>query len=172
MKKLSILLCFFLLATACKNESKGEMEEDLSITTDKFPASYSLVGESFRNSDVLSAEEMNEEFQEMEIGDTIQVRFESNVASVCQKKGCWMNLKLPQEDEVMVRFKDYAFFVPKDIKGQKVVVNGKAYVTEVSVEEQRHFAEDAGKSPEEVAAIVKPKKTFSFLADGVVIEDK
>lgn len=171
MKKLSILLLFFLVAVSCKDKSQSSMEEDLSITSDEFPASYSLVGESFKNKEILSAEEMNEKFENLEVGDTVDVRFESSVNSVCKKKGCWMNLKLPGEKEVMVKFKDYAFFVPKDIEEQEVVVNGKAYVSEISVDEQRHFAEDAGKSAEEVAAIVEPKKTLSFLAEGVAIKE-
>ena len=54
-------------------------------------------------------------------------------------------------------------------KHVEVIVNGKAYVTEVSVEEQRHYLEDAGKSAEEIAAITEPKKTYSFEADGVLL---
>jgi len=66
-----------------------------------------------------------------------------------------------------VRFKDYGFFVPKDISGKDVIVEGKAYSTEVSVEELRHYAEDAGKSKEEIMAITEPEQTYAFLATGV-----
>ena len=69
----------------------------------------------------------------------------------------------------MVKFKDYGFFMPKDIAGKEVIINGKAYVEEVSVDEQRHYAEDAGKTKEEIAKITEPKRTFSFEADGVLI---
>uniref|UniRef100_UPI0035622737 DUF4920 domain-containing protein n=1 Tax=Seonamhaeicola sp. TaxID=1912245 RepID=UPI0035622737 len=91
------------------------------------------------------------------------------VLKVCKAKGCWMTLDLGDGNEAMVKFKDYGFFVPKDIAGKDVVVNGKAYVKEVPVDELQHYAEDAGKSAEEIAAITKPKKTFSFEADGVLI---
>ena len=60
-------------------------------------------------------------------------------------------------------------FVPKDIKGKQVIVNGKAFVNEVPVDELKHYAEDAGKSVEEIAAITESKKTFSFEADGVLV---
>ena len=82
-----------------------------------------------------------------------------------------MTLNLKDGQQVMVKFKDYGFFVPKDIAGKEVIVNGKAFVEEVSVEDQRHYAEDAGKTEEEIAAISSPKKTFSFEADGVLIKD-
>ena len=70
----------------------------------------------------------------------------------------------------MVKFKDYGFFVPKDIEEKEVVIHGKAFVAEVSVEEQRHYAEDNGKSEAEIAEITLPKRTLSFLADGVLIK--
>ena len=86
-------------------------------------------------------------------------------------KGCWMTLNMADGNQVMVKFKDYGFFVPKDIAGKEVIINGKAFVEEVSVGDQKHYAEDAGKSAEEIAAITAPKKTFSFEADGVLIKD-
>ena len=62
------------------------------------------------------------------------------------------------------------FKMSKSLKGE-VIINGKAFVTEVSVDEQRHYAEDAGKSTEEIAAITKPKRTLSFEADGVLLKE-
>lgn len=82
-----------------------------------------------------------------------------------------MTLDLPQEEDVMVKFKDYEFFVPKDIEEKEVIVKGKAFVAEVSVDEQRHYAEDNGQTAEEVAEITEPKRTLSFLADGVLIKE-
>ena len=114
---------------------------------------------------------MEEKFSNLKDGDTIEVSFKTTVNSVCKGKGCWMTLDLPQEEDVMVKFKDYGFFVPMDIEEKEVVVNGKAFVAEVSVEEQQHYAEDKGDSPEKIAAITQPKRTLTFLADGVLIKD-
>jgi hypothetical protein len=75
-------------------------------------------------------------------------------------------------EEAMVKFKDYGFFIPKDIAGQEVIVDGVAFIEEVSVEDQRHFAEDAGKTTEEIAAITEPKRTLSFTSSGVLIPEK
>ena len=54
------------------------------------------------------------------------------------------------------RFKDYGFFMPTDAAGKEVIVDGKAFVNEVSVADLKHYAEDAGKSPEEIAKITEP----------------
>lgn len=110
---------------------------------------------------------------EMESKDTIQTTFVATVSEVCQAKGCWMTLNDGKGGtaEVMVRFKDYGFFVPKDIGGRQVIVEGKAFKTVTPVEELRHYAEDAGKSKEEIAAITEPENTFSVEATGVKVLD-
>jgi hypothetical protein len=78
-----------------------------------------------------------------------------------------MTMDSGESGQMMVRFKDYGFFVPKDISGREVVVHGKAYYQLTPVEDLRHYAEDAGQSPEEVAAITEPKQELHFLAEGV-----
>lgn len=100
-----------------------------------------------------------------------QLKLTAKVNDVCQMKGCWMTLDLENGDQVMVRFKDYEFFVPKNSSGKTAVVEGRAYYDEVSVETLRHYAEDAGKSKEEIEAITKPEKRLSFIADGVILKD-
>lgn len=69
----------------------------------------------------------------------------------------------------MVKFKDYGFFVPKDIEGMEVIVNGIAFVDNMSVEDQKHYAKDAGESHEDIDLIKESKRTYEFEADGVLI---
>jgi len=92
------------------------------------------------------------------------------VTSVCQAKGCWMTLDAGNGQSMMVTFKDYAFFVPKDITGQSVVIEGKAAIRTVSVDEQKHLAADAGKSQAEIDAITTSKEELRFVADGVLLK--
>lgn len=92
------------------------------------------------------------------------------VKEVCQEKGCWMKLEKENGETLMVKFKDYGFFMPKDIVGKDVVLEGEAVVKEVSVKQQKHYAEDAGKSKEEIEKIKKPKKETQFIASGVLVQ--
>lgn len=104
--------------------------------------------------------------------DSVNVIMRAKVADVCQAKGCWMNIVDPtgtSAEEIFVQFQDYGFFMPKDIAGQEVIVEGKAYKQETTVEELRHYAEDAGKSAEEIAAITEPVMEKKFMATGVVL---
>lgn len=101
------------------------------------------------------------------------VKVLGKVDGVCQVKGCWINLVSEEagKPKMFVKFKDYAFFLPKDIAGRKVVMEGIAYRQVTSVDELRHYAEDAGKSAAEIALITKPKEELKFMASGVVLLD-
>ena len=83
-----------------------------------------------------------------------------------------MTLKMPDGEPIRITFKDYAFFMPKDIAGKTVVLVGIAKKQTISVETLRHYAEDAHQSADEVAKITDPKKEIAFEAKGVVILDK
>lgn len=109
----------------------------------------------------------------MSTTDSLNMKVRGKVSEVCQKKGCWMTLisEQPGQPEMRVTFKDYAFFMPKDLSGKHVVVDGYAYVETTSVDILRHYAEDAGKTKEEIAAITEPKREVSFEASGVLIVD-
>lgn len=97
------------------------------------------------------------------------IKVTGTVESVCQNKGCWMKLNSTDGSPMRVTFKDYGFFVPKDCSGKTAVINGRAYMDTTSVEDLRHFAEDAGKSKEEIGKINQPKIELAFEADGVII---
>lgn len=167
MKYIVSVLALAMMVVSCKDKEQKVEEQEVV----KEEIAYASFGDKIDDSNVLSTKEMAEKFNSMKVGDTVNTKMTATVNEVCQMKGCWMTLELENGEEAMVKFKDYAFFMPKNISGKEVIVNGKAYVNEVPVEEQRHYAEDAGKSAEEVAAITEPKKTFSFEADGVLIKE-
>ena len=99
--------------------------------------------------------------------DSAQVKLVGKASAVCQARGCWMTLPTADGKEMRVRFRDYAFFVPKDLSGHEVVVSGWAYRSTVPKTELQHYAKDAGKTKPEVAAITQDEQQLTFLADGV-----
>lgn len=102
--------------------------------------------------------------------DSIDVKLETKIITVCKKKGCWMDVDLENGTSMKVRFKDYEFFVPKTADGRTVIIEGRAKLETTDVATLRHYAEDAGKSADEIAAITKPEKAYSFEAIGVIIK--
>ena len=106
----------------------------------------------------------------MEGKTELPIKVEGKVAKVCQVKGCWMTMELPEGKTMRVSFKDYAFFVPKDISGKSVIIEGQAQIKTTSVEDLRHYAEDAGSNEEEIAKIDSPLEEMIFEAEGVIVK--
>ena len=128
-----------------------------------------LYGEKLSSNKLTSINELNYLFTNLKDGEFNNTKFKAKVVDVCKMKGCWMNLDLNNNKQVMVRFKNYSFFVPKDIEGKEVIVEGKAFIDILTVDELKHYAFDAGKSKEEIDKIQKEKRIYSFEATGVVI---
>ena len=162
---LSLLLSFF----ACKND-KNTVSESAEDTSNEI--AYKSFGMEIDSDNAITAASMAEQYKTLKAGDSMDSKMMAKVDEVCQVKGCWMKLDLENGEQVMVKFKDYGFFMPKNIAGHEVIINGKAFVNEVPVNELRHYAEDAGKSDEEIAAITESKKTYSFEADGVLLVEQ
>ncbi|MFK7742685.1 MAG: DUF4920 domain-containing protein [Planctomycetota bacterium] len=101
-----------------------------------------------------------------------KIRLEGPITGVCQAKGCWMNLGKPLPNgnpPVFVKFKDYAFFVPKDASGRDAIIEGMLSFKQETVAETRHYLEDAGRT-EDAKKVTQGRKILRFMADGVAIE--
>jgi hypothetical protein len=167
MKKIIVVLGCFCLLIACKSNTN---EDKNTIAAAEVSQSYRSFGQEISASELMTIEDVISNSKKMVVGDTIPVKFSSKVESVCQNKGCWMKVDMNGE-LTMVRFKDYGFFMPKDIAGQDAIIKGVAFVEVESVEQQRHYAEDAGMSAEEIAAITEPKKQIAVLSSGVLLPE-
>ena len=161
MKKILALGVIASLFVNC--EQKKEVAPEVA------KVEYAKFGDSISVDGALSTDEMMKKFADLKEGDTLEVKFKSEINEVCQKKGCWMTLDLADDKEAFVKFKDYGFFVPKNAQDKEVVVNGKAFVSVESVDVSKHYAKDAGKSQAAIDSITEPKVTYSFMADGVLI---
>ncbi len=96
-------------------------------------------------------------------------KIQGKVVEVCQAMGCWAKLKKEDGSTVMIKVKDHEFAMPMDIVGRTVVVEGKAELKETSVEMLKHYAEDAGKSKEEIEKIKDPRKEVIMTIKGVKV---
>jgi hypothetical protein len=97
-----------------------------------------------------------------------EIKVKGKVVEVCKAEGCWLKMETPS-GTMMVRMKDHSFFVPVSMNGKTIVADGTATLKETSVEMLRHYAEDGGKSKEEIAAIKEPKKEIVLQAKGILV---
>lgn len=128
-------------------------------------AEYQSYGEEISDEEAVAVSELVDMS-----GDSLYTRVTGKVVDVCQAKGCWMKLDLGNDQTMRVTFKDYGFFVPKDSKGKEVIIEGVAKRKVTPVDELRHYAEDAGKTPEEIAQITEPQEELAFEAVGVLMK--
>ncbi|MFK5973962.1 MAG: DUF4920 domain-containing protein [Flavobacteriaceae bacterium] len=167
MKSFNVLVALLVLILSCHGqEAEKEIKDKAEVFND-----YRLFGASTNAFGAISGDEMMVKYSAMGVTDTVHAKFSAKVISVCQTRGCWMKLALKDGQETMVRFKDYEFFMPKDIAGQEVIVDGFAFVEEMKIKEQKHYAKDGGASEEEITMIKLPKKTYTFVAEGVLLKE-
>lgn len=131
---------------------------------------YAQFGNKINDENAITSLELLEKYKAMQPIDTLNVKVKSTVVDVCQKKGCWMNLDLGNNQSALVKFKDYGFFMPLNSKGSEVYVNGKAFIELTSVADLKEYAKDAGKSDQAIDSISQPETKYTFLADGVLIK--
>ena len=93
------------------------------------------------------------------------------VVEVCKAEGCWIKLERKDGTSMMVRAKNHAFLMPENIVGKTVLIEGNAVIKEETEEMRRHYAEDAGKTKEEIAKIKGSLKDVQFAASGVKVLD-
>ena len=101
-------------------------------------------------------------------GKKTDVKIIGEVTEVCQMKGCWLRIK-NGNDFLTVKMKGHKWFVPSALVGKKIVIDGTAEVKITSVDDLKHFLEDAGKSKEEVDAVKEPKKEVIVDAKGILV---
>lgn len=170
VKKDSVVMNETQAPTATEEDQMIEKIEK-EAPSEKPAFKYAAFGSKITADKALSKEQMLNKYVSMKKGDTINVKFKSNISSVCKKKGCWMKMDLANNKESFVRFKDYGFFVPLNADQSEAVVSGKAFLDVISVDELKHYAQDGGQSQEEIDKIKDPKITYAFQADGVLIQE-
>jgi hypothetical protein len=160
MKRVIVLMFSIGFLAACNTQTTTELRATENI---KGTAVY---GDSILNGNIIDLSAISTAMKdETKMNMTIR----GKVNEVCEKKGCWLIMKLSNGDDMRVTFKDYKIFLPKDVTGKEVILDGFVYSDTTSIEKQRHYAEDAGKSAAEIAKITTPKKQLAFEAKGVVV---
>ncbi|NER10694.1 protein of unknown function [Muriicola jejuensis] len=167
MKSFNIFLVLFVLLAGCKENNP----QNQTAASESTASESQYFGSVFDAEGALSGDKVVMALSELQTPDSLTVSFTGKVTDVCQMKGCWIKVSLDEGEEIRVTFKDYGFFVPKDITGKEVTLHGTGFIEELSVEDQRHFAKDGGASEEEIQKITSPKVTYSFVADGVLLNE-
>jgi len=164
LKNASAILVALMVLVSCEG-TKNSQENDTQIEEAISTVKSNFYGVKIDREKAIDAKQFIADNKDK---DSINVKLSGEITSVCQMKGCWMTMNVG-DDELRITFKDYGFFVPKNSSGNEAIIEGVLHKKLVDVEMLKHFAEDAGKSEEEIEAITKPKLQFVFEAKGVII---
>ena len=169
MRTLYLILITGLFGCGAQEQPKLEAANIEGTAESTSKTSYISYGSKIKAEGAQKIEELNTKMQGK---DTLLIKLEALIKETCSKKGCWMTVDIGGEDDMMVRFADYGFFVPTDgQKGKTAIFEGKAFRETVDVETLKHYAEDAGKSQEEINQITESEITIAFIAEGVIIKE-
>lgn len=172
ISKLIFVLLSVVYLSACNSNSS---EEQKNLVTDNTTTQNEIVPTSSEEKygaeiTVENAIAVSEIPALLEKQDSVEIKVVGKIGECCQKKGCWMKVPISESQEMLVRFKDYGFFVPMDSEGKEIVMEGKVKKEIIPVAQLRHYAEDAGKSKEEIEKITEDEVKISFMATGVIIK--
>lgn len=135
---------------------------------EKVPAAKGVVyGAVSADEKAIAAEDIKNKLVENQFEGQIK----GKVVEVCKAEGCWIKVERKDGSPMMVRVKNHAFLMPESIVGKTVLIEGNATVKETTEEMRKHYAEDAGKSKEEIAKIKGAEKDIQFSAKGVKVLD-
>jgi hypothetical protein len=70
------------------------------------------------------------------------VQTEGEVSAVCQRMGCWMELRDERARAVRVPMAGHAFFLPPDAAGRRALVEGALSVRPLGAAEREHLASE------------------------------
>ena len=162
MKKLVLIAIISVALISCNKKAEVVVKSESKIN-------FASFGDKITQENAITKDEMLTKYKSLKAGDTLDIKLATKINEICQNKGCWMTLDLGNDENAFVKFKDYGFFVPMNAQKREAIVEGKAFVEETSVAELKHYAEDEGKSANEIAKITEPKTEYKFLAHGVLI---
>lgn len=89
------------------------------------------------------------------------VKTEGEIAAVCQRMGCWMEMRAEGVEPVRVPMAGHSFFLPKDVSGRHATVEGEVAVRELSEGEREHLESEGA---------LATAQTLQISATGVVID--
>jgi hypothetical protein len=67
------------------------------------------------------------------------VKTEGEIAAVCQRMGCWMEMRAEGVEPIRVPMAGHSFFLPKDVSGRHATIEGEVAVRELSDDEREHL---------------------------------
>lgn len=132
----SLFICSLFLMSVQAQEQVIRLSEPVEVT-----ATHEIFGSPMDDS--LDAQRLSSVMASPESFLDKTIAIETRVGQVCQVKGCFF---VAQDGSHIVRvsFIDYSFFVPTDVSGKTVTLQGELVRFDMSEEQAEHLNSDIG----------------------------
>ena len=164
MKYLVLLILPFLFSS-CDNQNQKGKQEEQTTTLNTNEGNYGTAMSDGKAKNALQLTEL------LSDKTSAEIKLTGEIKSVCQMSGCWMDMRIGNEEIVHITFENDAFVMPDDIAGKTATIEGFATKEIIPIEYLKRQAESEGKTQEEIDAITEPLIEYAFIASGVKIED-
>lgn len=75
------------------------------------------------------------------------VKCEGTIARVCERAGCWLELRGPAPDQgLRVPMAGHAFFIPQDVVGRRATIEGELTASGLSPDARAHLESEGLRS--------------------------
>lgn len=161
MKKLIITTFLLFISFSLSAQDKEEvirLSEPVKITS-----THEIFGTD--KGELKNTESLTSAINNLKNEETKEVVISSEIAEVCEKKGCFF-VAQDGKNTARVTFIDYSFFIPTDSEGKTATIVGTLSKKMLTEEQAKHYAEDAGKNPDEIKG---EQAEYSIVATSIVL---
>jgi hypothetical protein len=82
------------------------------------------------------------------------VKTEGEIASVCQRSGCWMEIRANADSPgIRVPMAGHSFFLPPDLAGARATIEGTVTVAALSEEDRAHLESEGATAADQEISI-------------------
>jgi hypothetical protein len=83
------------------------------------------------------------------------VKTEGVIAAVCQRMGCWMELRPTEAEDPAIRvpMAGHSFFLPRDVSGRRATIQGRVEVEQLDDATREHLEEEGAQAADQALSI-------------------
>lgn len=74
------------------------------------------------------------------------VKTEGEITQVCQRMGCWMEMREGEGPAIRVPMAGHSFFLPRDVSGKRATIEGQVALRELSAAEREHLESEGAQA--------------------------
>ncbi|RYD82679.1 MAG: DUF4920 domain-containing protein [Sphingobacteriales bacterium] len=162
------VIFLMLLVSACDFSNNNLPKENKpGRTEDMETRKVGFYGKKIDENGAISGRELKDKLGS---NTTMQAKIKGEIVEVAADDSDWLQVDMEDGTTMQINMKDHSFSIPKDITGRTVIAEGTVRKDSIPVVDLHDYAEEVGKTEEEVRTILELDPKLKFTAEGVIIK--